>query len=114
MPILFSPFENVHSNFSSYKDQQNYIVGVNLARKSSQLTSELAILSNRDRTLDDLIVETSSNIVISDFDQLINDSIEEIRNIRDRLGISQPAGDHIKSLEDLLKPKNGSLINTIL
>ena len=98
---------------SSFKDVQNFLVGENLIRKAAQLRNDLALIRERDANPEAFIERTQSSTNTL-FEERIEKSIQDIIDIRTRLGITEPQGRHTKPLEELLNPSKGSVINSLL
>lgn len=98
---------------SSFKDVQNFLVGENLVRKATQLRNDLALIRERDADPEAFIERTQSNTNTL-FEERIEKSIQDIIDIRTRLGITEPQGRNIKPLEELLNPPKGSVVNSLL
>ncbi len=104
----------INSYNNSYKDLYNQKLSNKLASTTARLAAELDILRNRDIDLEIKNITTQNKedeaaTLQSDF---ISQSIKDIIDIRERLGITQAAGSNLP-LEELFQThKNGSLLDT--
>jgi len=110
LPLTYDLFPVIST---SYKDVQNFLVGENLVRKSAQLVQDLELIKQRESNPEAFAQLTEVSTTSEAFDKRIEKSIEEIIDIRTSLGISKPAGKDPISLEDLLSPDKGTLINSL-
>lgn len=104
---------------SSYKTIQNFLIGENIARKSTQLAEDLALIKARESDPEGFAKahEEEESAFKSNFDSRIEQSINDILDIREKLGIitDESSRDEAHSaLKDLLSPEKGSQYNSIL
>ena len=114
MPLTYNLFPAISTSF---KDVQNFLVGENLVRKSAQLVQDLELIKQRKSNPEAFAQLTEAVASSSASEQLnnrIDQSIEEIIDIRTSLGITQPAGKDPISLENLLSPDKGTLVDNLL
>lgn len=98
---------------NSFRDTQNFLVGANLVRKSTQLVNDLALINSRDSNLEEFYASISDSNITEQFDTQIRQSIEDIQNLREALGIDKPAGNNPLPLTDLLTPDRGNFLDQL-
>lgn len=107
-----------YSFSSSFKAVQNFIIGENIARKSTQLADDLALIKAREADPEGFAQanEQELNTSKTSFNTRIEQSINDILDIRERLGMldSNARDEAYSSLKDFLSPEKGSNYNNIL
>ena len=116
MPLDISSY---FTSSSIYKLAQKFLLGQNLISKSQQLVADLeAIDSQSPDTFSDTQA-TSKSAGQSEFDARIAHSIDDILDLREKLGIiesgdKQARSDSESDLKALLSPEKGQKFNSLL
>ena len=106
----------IHNFDSSYKVLFNQRISDKLLQTTQRLARELDILRNRDIALalgkitGQNQVENKEKASFKTQNEIISQSIKDILDIRERLGIETPAGDN-KPLEELFHINKGALLD---
>ena len=106
----------IHNFDSSYKVLFNQLIHDKMLQTTQRLARELYILRNRDigLALGEITgknqAENKDKATLNTQNDIISQSIQDILDIRERLGIDQPAGDS-KSLEELFHINKGALLD---
>lgn len=106
----------IHNLDSSYKILFNQRINYKMLQTTQRLARELDILRNRDidLALGEITrqdnAENKDKATINTQNDIISQSIQDILDIRERLGIEQPAGDN-KPLEELFHINKGALLD---
>tara|TARA_R110001592_G_scaffold27763_20_gene102840 strand:+ start:897 stop:1181 length:285 start_codon:yes stop_codon:yes gene_type:complete len=90
---------------------QNFLISENTIRKSAQLADDLALIRQREADPEAFAALQETSTSTSGFDKRIQQSIDDINALRERYGITQPRGNNLITLEELLSPRKGSVLN---
>lgn len=106
----------IHNFDSSYKVLFNQRINDKMLQTTQRLARELDILRNRDidLALGEITgqdnAENKEKATLNTQSEIISQSIQDILDIRERLGIDQPAGDN-KPLQELFHINKGALLD---
>ncbi|PCI97339.1 MAG: hypothetical protein COB14_09205 [Alphaproteobacteria bacterium] len=106
----------IHNFDSSYKVLFNQRISDKMLQTTQRLARELDILRNRDIDLALGKITGQNNAqdkekaTLNTQNEIISQSIQDILDIRERLGIDQPAGDN-KPLQELFHINKGALLD---
>ena len=106
----------IHNFDSSYKVLFNQRISDKMLQTTQRLARELDILRNRDLDLalgeitGQNQAENKDKATLNTQNEIISQSIQDILDIRERLGIEQAAGDN-KPLEELFHINKGALLD---
>ncbi len=102
----------IHNFDSSYKVLFNQRISDKMLQTTQRLARELDILRNRDidLALGKITGQDKKDATIKTQNEIISQSIQDILDIRERLGIQQAAGDN-KPLEELFRINKGALLD---
>ena len=99
----------------SYKALDNAFAGQKMLDKAAELVATLEHTKSAPQSLKDLngLFETDAQKAQDTLDELIQNSIEEIIELRKSLGITEAAGQN-KPLDELFETIKGSVFDTSL